>query len=156
MKKKLLALLIAFVSISFSFSSSALSLSSDKKTTTRKLDDWYISNDGKYGVAIFGLDKHYNGTYYVTIYVKKMSTGQVFLSGDFDLNDLDENEWQTAAKQHGYKNVAFVLSDDHAIQEFEYVGSKKYSFNICVDIILDYSYDDPINYTHSLSFSEPR
>ena len=153
MMKKSLAVLLALVCLFSILSSTALASSVGKKTTTRKLDDWYISDDGKYGIAIFGLDKHYDGSYYVTIYVKKMSSGQIVTSTDIELN-LDEDEWNSTAAKYGYGKVRFELSDDHAIQEFESNGNKKYSFTIYVDIFLD-SDDEPIFQTFSISFTAP-
>ncbi len=153
MLKKTVAVVLIMCTV-LSLSSFAFALSTERKTTTRKLDDWYISDDGKYGVAIFGLDKHKDGTFFVTIYVKKMSSGQIVRSGDVDLG-LDEAEWKSAAKKYGYSKVSFELPEDSAIQDFQYLGSKRYSFIISAGVILDDDVDNPIYYTQEFTISVP-
>ncbi len=145
MLKKILVVLITVISVFLCLVPASFATSAEKKTTTRKLDDWYISDDGKYGIAIFGLDKRYDGTYYVTIYVKKMSSGQIVTSGDIDI-DIDKEVWG--------KDARFVLSDDHAIQDFIYEGNKKYSFYICTDIYMSFT-NEPITQMNGLSFTLP-
>ena len=130
---------------------------SDSKsgTTTRKIDDWYISDDGKYGIQIFGLDKNYDGSYYVTIYIMQMSSRQIIASSDITVMDKSEvDEWMALAEKYS-DDFQFHLSDSHAIQEFCYQSYKYYSFNIVVDIVRNGRFDNPIMFQNGISFRIP-
>ena len=154
MLKKMLSILLAVVCLMSVLSSTALASSVGKKTTTRKLDDWYISNDGKYGIAVFGPDKCYDGSYSVTIYIKHLPSGQIVTSTDFEVLDAEEEiEWRSLATQYGHRFIGFALPDDTAISEFYYEGNKKYSFK--VNVLVQITGLSDITAVRSASFTAP-